>query len=75
MVCTITAKIWIVGHRRLPSLKGLCMVGDGFVSINGGKLRLFVVLKLSNVKNSDNITDLTTGTLESLNSSNDSRLF
>ena len=53
----------------------LCMVGVGSVSTNGGKLRLSAVLKLSNVKNSSYITDLVTGTLESLDSSDDSSSF
>ena len=51
------------------------MVGVGSVSSNGGKLRLSAVFKLSNVKNSNNITDLVTGTLESLDFPDDSNYF
>ena len=51
------------------------MVGLGSFYSNGCKLRFSAVLKLNNVKNSNNITDLVTGTLKSSDSSDDSNYF
>ena len=62
------------GFLSEPSGK-LCVVGVGSVYSGGSKLRLSAVLKLSNINSSNNITDLVTGTLESLDSADDSSYF
>ncbi|KAL0001220.1 hypothetical protein SO802_015001 [Lithocarpus litseifolius] len=54
----------------------LCAVGTGFTySKEDYLLKLFAVLKLSNLTKSTNITSLITGTLESLSSDNEDSYF
>ncbi|XP_034678865.1 uncharacterized protein LOC117909071 [Vitis riparia] len=54
----------------------LCMVGSGSAYSSEGKLlNLAAILKLSNVKNSSTVTDLFSGTLESLDLTGDSNYF
>ncbi|KAL6314789.1 hypothetical protein AAG906_027138 [Vitis piasezkii] len=54
----------------------LCMVGSGSAYSSEGKLlNLAAILKLSNVKNSSTVTDLFSGTLESLDLAGDSNYF
>ena len=54
----------------------LCMVGSGSAYSREGKLlNLAVVLQLNNVKNSSTVTDLFSGTLESLDLASDSNYF
>ncbi|KAF3944152.1 hypothetical protein CMV_029355 [Castanea mollissima] len=54
----------------------LCAVGTGFTySKEDYLLKLFAVLKLSNLTKSTNITSLVTGTLESLSSDNEDSYF
>lgn len=60
----------------LKSSARLCMVGSGSAYSREGKLlNLAAVLKLDNVKNSSTVTDLFSGTLESLDLADESDYF
>ncbi|KAJ7948650.1 DUF2921 family protein [Quillaja saponaria] len=61
---------WSVSSRKL------CMIGNSYgVSKQGNSLNLNVVFKLYNVSNSNTVTRLVSGALESLNSENDENYF